>query len=117
MGRRIASFFLNLVKTNQEKALIRTLKISDETIIDRTRILDEISNFYEKLYTSKGTEPADAWIGEIRATTDIPTITDDSKDELVKEMTISDLQQIIKSCPINKSPGNDGLPKEFYVVF
>ena len=36
---------------------------------------------------------------------------------LASELTKESLAQIIKSCPKNKAPGNDGLPKEFYVIF
>ena len=116
-GEKNSKFFLNLVKSNQEKALIKSLKVGDETVTDQKRILNEMEMFYKTLYTSKETESADIWIDEIKQESDIPQINDERNDELASELTKESLAQIIKSCPKNKAPGNDGLPKEFYVIF
>ena len=36
------------------------------------------------------------------------------RDELEKDMKLEELQEIIKECENNKSPGLDGLSSEFY---
>ena len=116
-GEKNSKFFMNLVKSNQEKAMIRTLKINGETIAEQSSILNELESFYKTLYTSRGTEGATEYIDTIKQTSQIPQISDENVDKLCEELTKDSIAKIIKKCPSNKSPGNDGLPKEFYVVF
>ena len=44
----------------------------------------------------------------------MPTLNEESKPKLVKEMTSEALEDTVKSCPNGKSPGLDGLPYKFY---
>ena len=45
------------------------------------------------------------------------TISNEYIDKMEKELTEGELLNIIKSVPYNKTPGEDGLPAEFYKVF
>ena len=47
----------------------------------------------------------------------IPTLTDNHKQICEEELTEKDIFESLKSFDNNKSPGNDGLTKEFYVTF
>ena len=117
-GEKNSKLFLNLVKSNQEKAMIRSLKINDtETVMDQKEILNELERFYKTLYTSKQPKDATAYIESIKQSDEIPQINEESILKLSEELTKEALAKIVKGCPPNKSPGNDGLPKEFYVVF
>ena len=44
----------------------------------------------------------------------LSALPDEARDNLIKEMTIEELEEIVKSCDTNKSPGLDGLTYEFY---
>ena len=43
-------------------------------------------------------------------------LSDEDRDDLVKPMTLDELEQIVKACKKNKSPGLDGICYEFYQV-
>ena len=47
-------------------------------------------------------------------TNDLPKLTNDDNNILESEITYEECQAAIKSFENNKSPGIDGLPKEFY---
>ena len=44
----------------------------------------------------------------------LSSLPDDARDDMVKDMTMDELEFIIKSCEQNKSPGLDGLSYELY---
>ena len=116
-GEKNSKYFLNLVKSSQEKSMIRSLNKDGQTVIDQDKIKMEIEQFYRSLYTKKPIQNPDSWIDEIKLSDDFPMISDENKSELAKELNKETLAKIIKSCPKNKSPGNDGLPTEFYAMF
>merc|ERR1712240_421701 len=45
---------------------------------------------------------------------DLATLPDSVRDGLVNEMSMGELEEIVKDCDRNKSPGLDGLSYEFY---
>ena len=45
---------------------------------------------------------------------DLSSLPDIARDTMVKDMTIEELEDIVKSCAHNKSPGLDGLGYELY---
>ena len=47
----------------------------------------------------------------------IPQLTEDQSKDCEFILSEKDLLLVLKSMPNNKSPGNDGLTKEFYEVF
>ena len=116
-GEKNSKFFLGMLKSNQEKTLIRTLKTEEGTIENQKSILNEIQSFYSELYTRRPTLNPSEWIDSIERDGDIPKINDRHMDKFTEELTAASLAKIIKTCPKNKSPGNDGLPTEFYIVF
>ena len=116
-GEKNSKFFLSMIKSNQEKTLIRTLKTENGNLEDQKGILAEIESFYSQLYTKRPTLNANMWINEIKEDGHVPTVSDEHMQKLTEELTIDSLAKIIKSCPKNKSPGNAGLPTEFYLVF
>ena len=47
----------------------------------------------------------------------IPRLSKEKRDSCEGDITEKELFQALKSMPNNKSPGNDGLSKEFYETF
>ena len=45
---------------------------------------------------------------------DLSSLPDIARDTMVKDMTMEELEDIVKSCAHNKSPGLDGLSYELY---
>ena len=48
---------------------------------------------------------------------DIPKLSEDEKDNLENPLSKKEIFSVIKSMKMNKSPGFDGLPIEFFMVF
>ena len=114
-GEKNSKVFLNLVKKNQENSLIRSLKTNDGTVDNPEDILKEINKFYKNLYDSKDIEDPKVWINDIK--NDIPQIREEDYETLGKSISKEELAKSLKTFSKNKSPGNDGLPMEFYIIF
>ena len=57
-------------------------------------------------------KPSDTYLEEFL--NQLPTISEEAKTKLVKELTFEELENIVKNTPNGKSPGLDGLPYELY---
>ena len=76
-----------------------------------TEILNQCKQFYQKLYNSQNTSKMTQkhLLEHIQ-----PKISDLQNRKLTKQIEISEIQQAIQSMENRKSPGIDGIPKEFY---
>ena len=114
-GEKNSAYFYNLEKRTANLKTISRLELSNNTITeDPITILDEMKNYYAKLYFSATTESPDNFINSLNNPSDIKQ---EHLREMEKDITENELLQIIKSLPNNKSPGEDGLPAEFYKIF
>ena len=83
---------------------------------DMTKIMEMTHSFYADLFTSKPTTPIPGSRYDT-LTASIPTITEQQKDFLDKDITIEELEQAIKKSKLNKVPGPDGFSNEFFKTF
>ena len=90
-GERNSKFFLNLVKTRQDKSLIRSLEINNEIESKPEKIIEEIKRYYEKLYTSGNTDDPSRWLADLEQTNSVPKIRDEDKELLSKPITKEEL--------------------------
>jgi hypothetical protein len=117
-GDRPSKMFLNLEKSRGEAKNIKKLKSEDgkEEFTTRKGILKEQQRFYNALYKSQlntsshqlRTAEHDIW------NTEGKKINNDDKEKLTEIIQEDELWEVIKSSPLNKSPGSDGLTTEFY---
>ena len=80
------------------------------------KINKELLYFYENLFKKKNTctkEKLEQFLNSIS----LPTLTNDEKLICEGEITEKELFIALSKMENNKSPGNDGLTKEFYVTF
>ena len=111
-------YFCNLEKRSNDKKNIRVLKNYIESIISEQKdILKEIHPFYKTLYTSKSTPNNKDNIILFLDKLDIPQFLNDSKIKLNRPISKANIFTSLKSLNLNRSPGYDGLPAEFYIVF
>jgi hypothetical protein len=114
-GERSTSYFLAVEKHRQGGNVIKSLKENDRTYSDDNDILKVASNYYETLYTSKNPNNND--IDDYMSRLDLP-ILDENKQRLCDgDISIQECEHAITNIKKNKSPGDDGLPVEFYNTF
>jgi hypothetical protein len=118
-GERPTIFFLNFEKQNANKKHIKRIITQDGNIITgKESVLLELESFYRLLYrrNRKPGEPKPNFsntLGHLH----IPKLSDIEGEECEDILTESELLAALKTTTQNKSPGNDGLPSEFYKVF
>ncbi|KAL9983202.1 hypothetical protein ACROYT_G005340 [Oculina patagonica] len=109
---RSTKYFLNLEKRNHVKKHIRKLLISGAITTDPYRILTEQKNFYHNLYKTSSTDTDS--IKSFLDNLNIPQLSEDQKQSCEGQITIDECKRILETFQNNKSPGNDGIPIEFY---
>ena len=117
-GERSSKYFLNLEKRNHVKKHMRRLKISGSIKTDPFNILSEQKRFYQDLYTSKNKgsdsmQTAESFLSNL----DIPGLTEEQKLSCEGKITPEECAAVLENFQNNKSPGNDGIPVEFYKKF
>ena len=72
-----------------------------------------MKQFYQTLYSPTSTADLDNCFEEKQPA----AIQPDDLVKMEKETTEQEILNIVKSLPNNKTPGEDGLPSEFYKFF
>ena len=116
-GEKSTAFFLNQIKQNKRKSTIRKLMDEETELIDKKSIMTKLNNFYSQLYTKDRQCKVGNWINKLKSDGLVPQLSEDEKLELDALLEIEELQLTLEKCANNKSPGNDGLTKEFYLFF
>lgn len=116
-GEKNNIYFLNLENFKKERSVIRNLNINgtDDFTTDPKIIMKEIQEFYSNLYSERklDEEAAAAFLNKV----DIPKINEDLKLSCEGLLTVNETYNILITFADNKTPGNDGLPAEFYKWF
>ena len=110
--RKSSKFFLNLEKQHALLNQVRTLLCGEKDITDKHKINQELECFNKNLFTEKSEshkEDINAYLIQVN----IPILTEERSQTSEDPITESKLLNALKSMPNNKSPGNDGLTKEF----
>ena len=114
---RNQQYFLNLEERNKTKSNIRKLINSDgseET--DPKNILANIKSFYSELYTRRSVK-TEKEIFDYLYDLNIPKLSHEAKTSCKGKLTVKECWNALDSMGNNKSPGNDGFTKEFYLAF
>ena len=104
-------------KRNHIKKHIRKLHISGVSSTDPLSIINSQKQFYTKLYSSCKTKLDTPEATAFFENPNLPKLSSEASNECEGRITIDECQNIIKTFPLGKTPGNDGLPIEFYNVF
>ena len=118
-NEKSSKYFLNLEKQNAVRNTIKMLKKNpetDEEITNGKDVVNEIRRFYSNLFKLQKNQTIEK-CDEFLDTLDLPRISNDANEILKKSLTINELKEVLKTSVKGKSPGNDGLGFEFYVVF
>lgn len=117
-GEKNSKYFFNLEKRNHVKKHIRKLRMSGVIITDPFEILEAEKNFYENLYKSRHKQ-CEQQNGSsfCYENLQIPTLSNESRQLGEGTISLEECTKVLNSFPLNKVPGNDGLPVEFYKTF
>ena len=113
-GEKCTSYFLNLEKHNAIKKNIRKLIHGGKDVTDQKTIIQIIKEYYAQLYSEQKVDLSSSNIFDQPL---IPKLTGDEKSLCEGTITQEECSKVIKLLKKNKSPGNDGLPIEFYLEF
>ena len=117
-GEKNSAYFFNLEKRNSEKKSIEELDIGTEKkskiIKDQNEILNEMKGFYKKLYSAEKLNKPENFIKNLSQSPSVPL---EKLEKLSDDFDEPEISTAIKNMQNNKSPGEDGLPIEFYKVF
>ena len=104
---------MNLEKQKAINTIVRHLIDDGKDVTDLKEINACICKFYKNLF-KKNVYKSDSEKKSFLNSIALPNLTSKSFDICESEITEKDLITALKSMPNGKSPGHDGLTKEFY---
>ena len=116
-GEKNSKYFFNLEKRNHIKKQIRKLRMCGMITTDPFKILEAEKTFYENLYKSKRNCCPQNESYFKYEDLPIPTLSHELRQSGEGAISLEECTEILNSFPLNKVPGNDGLPVEFYKTF
>ena len=117
-GEKSTKYFLNLEKRNHIKKHMKKLNINGSITTDPFDILSEQQRFYQELHTSRNkNENNSQMIESFLKDLNIPKLSQEQKVSCEGKITSEECALLLESFEDNKSPGNDGIPIEFYRKF
>ena len=110
--------FLNLENRNKAKSHLRKIVIDDNLneTTDPGEILSNLRNCYSSLYKKQSNETENECL-EYLENLNLPRLNDAEKAVCEGTLTKQECWEALLTMGNNKSPGNDGLTKEFYICF
>ena len=111
-----SKFFLNLEKKNAIQGTICKLLVDNNDVTSSAKINEELHCFYKSLYSKKSVIEGDNVESLLNALS-IPKLKIEDVNICEGNLSESELFDALTSMQNNKSPGNDGITKEFYETF
>ena len=111
LGEKSTKYFLNLEKMRYNARTCHALLINDQIISDPTEVLKQQEKFYRELYQKDDCEAF-----SYQNSTEI-CISHADRVSADTDFTEFEVKKAIKGMNNGKTPGNDGIPVEFYKVF
>jgi hypothetical protein len=111
-GERSTSYFLAIENHRQGNNAIKALKDNGVTLSEDHEILNTAKNFYSELYTGKNPDNHDIDDG-----VNLQCLSAEKSDMCEGDVLKEKCENAINKIKRNKSPGEDGLPVEFYQTF
>lgn len=117
-GEKSNKFFLNLEKSRKSKTHVR--KIIDEKgkeITEPKAILENLRSFYANIYENKNNYSEQECLNLISEIGNIEQLNNLEREKLEGQLSVKECYDSLWMMKNGKTPGNDGIPKEFYLQF
>ena len=112
-GENPSRYFLRKELQNGKRKHIKKIIDDNKIYNDSIDILNCFKTYYTELYSRENVDKE-----AIKSLlSDVPTISDDEKKNLGKQISTEEIKKSLHSFQNDKTPGSDGLTKEFYVAF
>ncbi|KAL9961456.1 hypothetical protein ACROYT_G030398 [Oculina patagonica] len=116
-GEKNTKYFLNLEKRNNIKKHIRKLFVSGSISTDPFEILNAEKCFYRKLYSKQKVNLNGDEANFFFQNPNLKRLSEELSTNCEGEITLQECENILGSFHTGKTPGNDGIPIEFYKAF
>ena len=118
-GEKSNKYFLNLENSRGKKSSIRKIFKEDESSTSNPQvIMKELRSFYSDFYQKKSiNENSETLTDLFMRDLHLPKLTSDQRKRCDEKLTVGECFNTLKTFLKNKTPGNDGLTVEFYLVF
>ena len=117
LGEKSTKYFLNLEKRNKAKSHIRKIyNENNEESPDSNEILAKVKEFYSNLYKKRSSKSETDCLKYLK-NINIPKLSTEDMNKREGRLSKQECWDALQSFGNNKSPGNDGLSKEFCVCF
>ena len=115
-GKKSNNFFVNLEANRATQSVIHKVISNEQEITDISKINNHILQFYQNLFKEKQSTSENRFNSLLN---DLNIASLNSEEMLFCEgnLTEQEIYKSLTSFKNNKSPGNDGLTKEFYCCF
>lgn len=116
-GARPSHLLAMRIRTCDHFSDIPAIQIADGSVsTDPKEINNTFKDFFSELYRSEvilDKDQCDDWLTELN----LPKLSREDSAGLDKAITLEELRIAMQSMQRGKSPGIDGIPPEFYIVF
>ena len=116
-GEKSSKFFLNLEKSRAVQNQIRNVLIDNIEINNQKDINKELYLYYKNLFNKRQHLSEHDINNFLNTVSNFPQLSTEQSLECEKDITEKEIFEALKSMPNDKSPGNDGLTKEFFETF
>ena len=117
-GEKSNKYFLNLENSRGKKSSIRKIVKEDESSTSNPQvIMKELRSFYSDLYKKGVNENSETLTDLFMRDLHLPSLTSDQRERCDGKLSVGECFNTLKTFQKNKTPGNDGLTVEFYLVF
>jgi len=108
-----SQYFIRKEKSRKDKSNLKELLINGVRVTGRTAVMKETSAFYKTLYSKEAIDAHD--MEAIK--TFVRKLPEMHAELCDGPITATECRAAIKEMKDNKTPGTDGLPREFYAQF
>ena len=116
-GEKSTKYFLNLEKRNYKKKTVEKVMVNGDLLTRPQDILKAQYHFYESLYSKDKSNFSKTALNSLLAGLKIPSLDEQMMRSCEGAISVNECVEVLKSFPNGKSPGNDGIPTEFYKCF
>ena len=115
-GEKSNKFFLNLEANRATQSAVRKVISNEQEITYISKINNHILQFYQNLFKEKQSTSENRF-NSLLNDLNIPSLNSEEMLSCEGNLTEQEIYKSLTNFKNNKSPGNDGLTKEFYCCF